>query len=305
MTFERILVNVNSMMGDQPELRQAMELAGRMQSRLTLVDVLPDVPPAARRFVSASIEQELVDHRWERLRQIAATAPSGTEVAVLRGTPGISLVREVLRGGYDLLIRAHGLEKSGTPAYGPIDMQLLRKCPCPVWLVGAGSPVPPRRILAAIDASCNDPGEADLNRAIIDTALSVRGAQDPVTLLYAWSAYGYDLLERRMSREEFQAFVAAASDAAAQDLHGFVSGLGARRADVRPVLLEGEPHEVLSQHAREHNVDLVVLGSVARTGLAGFVMGNTAERILRELRGSVLAIKPASFVSPVTLEATS
>lgn len=42
------------------------------------------------------------------------------------------------------------------------------------------------------------------------------------------------------------------------------------------------------------------MGTVARSGLAGFVMGNTAERVLQRLRGSVLAIKPPGFVSPVS-----
>jgi hypothetical protein len=43
------------------------------------------------------------------------------------------------------------------------------------------------------------------------------------------------------------------------------------------------------------------MGTVARTGIAGFVMGNTAEMMLRQLRGSVLAVKPPGFVTPVTL----
>lgn len=304
MTFKRILVNVNSMADAHPDLRQATELAASMRSRLTLVDLLPDVPESARRFVSASMEQELVDHRWERLRELAADAPPGTEVAVLRGTPVVSLVREVIRGGFDLLLRAHGLGRAQRPPYGPLDMQLLRKCPCPVWLVGAGAAAPPRRILAAIDASCNDPGEAALNSAVIDVALSVNRGGDPVAVLYAWSAYGYELLKHRMSSEDFEAYVSAASDAASHDLDRFVSGLGDRGAGVQPVVLEGEPHEVLSSYSREHQIDLVVMGSVARTGLAGLVMGNTAERILSELRGSVLAIKPAGFVSPITPEAT-
>jgi universal stress protein E len=33
--------------------------------------------------------------------------------------------------------------------------------------------------------------------------------------------------------------------------------------------------------------------------IAGFVIGNTAENVLRELRCSLLALKPNGFVSPV------
>ena len=47
--------------------------------------------------------------------------------------------------------------------------------------------------------------------------------------------------------------------------------------------------------------DLLVMGTIARTGIAGFIVGNTAERLLPRIPCSVLAIKPEGFVSPVTL----
>jgi nucleotide-binding universal stress UspA family protein len=45
---------------------------------------------------------------------------------------------------------------------------------------------------------------------------------------------------------------------------------------------------------------LVVMGTVARTGVAGLLMGNTAERVLQRLQGSVLAVKPPGFKSPIS-----
>jgi len=43
------------------------------------------------------------------------------------------------------------------------------------------------------------------------------------------------------------------------------------------------------------------MGTVARTGVPGFITGNTAESILNQLECSVLAIKPAGFVTPIEL----
>jgi universal stress protein E len=48
--------------------------------------------------------------------------------------------------------------------------------------------------------------------------------------------------------------------------------------------------------------DLVVMGTVARAGIAGMLIGNTAERVLRKLRCSVLIVKPDRSVSPVRLD---
>lgn len=53
---------------------------------------------------------------------------------------------------------------------------------------------------------------------------------------------------------------------------------------------------------KEHQIDLVMMGTVGRTGIPGFLMGNTAEMILNRIDCSVLAIKPEGFVTPVTLE---
>ena len=44
------------------------------------------------------------------------------------------------------------------------------------------------------------------------------------------------------------------------------------------------------------------MGTVCRTGVAGFFIGNTAEKVLSEVNCSVLTIKPEGFATPVTLE---
>jgi len=49
------------------------------------------------------------------------------------------------------------------------------------------------------------------------------------------------------------------------------------------------------------DVDLMIMGTVARTGIPGFFIGNTAESILSQIDCSVLTIKPPGFVSPVNL----
>jgi universal stress protein E len=65
--------------------------------------------------------------------------------------------------------------------------------------------------------------------------------------------------------------------------------------------LKGEPGSVIAEFAEAKKIDLIVMGTVGRTGLAGFIMGNTAETILRAVRCSVIAVKPEGFESPVTL----
>jgi nucleotide-binding universal stress UspA family protein len=59
---------------------------------------------------------------------------------------------------------------------------------------------------------------------------------------------------------------------------------------------------MISTSAAGLSADLVVMGTVARTGISGLIIGNTAEAILDQLMCSVLAVKPPGFTSPVKLD---
>jgi nucleotide-binding universal stress UspA family protein len=65
-------------------------------------------------------------------------------------------------------------------------------------------------------------------------------------------------------------------------------------------LVKGDAGRVIPALVVAEGINLVVMGTVARTGVAGLVIGNTAERILDAVDCSVLAVKPEGFVSPVT-----
>jgi len=67
-------------------------------------------------------------------------------------------------------------------------------------------------------------------------------------------------------------------------------------------LLKGSARKEIPALAKRLQVDCIVMGTVARTGVRGFIMGNTAETILEQIDCSVLAIKPPGFVTPVALE---
>jgi len=76
--------------------------------------------------------------------------------------------------------------------------------------------------------------------------------------------------------------------------------LGERNGGVQTVNRRGEPEGVVPECAVAGGIDLVVMGTVARSGVVGLLMGNTAERVLRNLPCSVLAVKPDGFVSPAS-----
>jgi universal stress protein E len=304
--FHSILVDVDALGKQHPALDAALELATRCHAKVKIVDVVWDVPDSARDFVTPRLEQEIVDNHREHLDRLACwrqrTVP--VETALLRGAPGIALVQEVLRNGHDLLVRAHGRDlPADSPEFGPIDLHLLRTCPCPVWLVGPRDRSRAPHILAAVDASSTRPAEQLLNRQIIDLAQTLREASGgSLTVLHAWQAFGEYVLQSRMPPQVFAEFLLRAERAAHQGITSLLDTGTKRLADVRVEVVKGEPQNVIPTAAASEHADVIVMGSMGRNGLAGIFMGNTAERVLRRWHGSVVVVKPLGFVSPVTLE---
>jgi universal stress protein E len=62
---------------------------------------------------------------------------------------------------------------------------------------------------------------------------------------------------------------------------------------------EGLPESVIESVAKNIDAELVVMGTVGRTGIPAALIGNTAEHVLDQLSCDVLALKPSGFVSPL------
>jgi nucleotide-binding universal stress UspA family protein len=176
-------------------------------------------------------------------------------------------------------------------------MELLRQCPCPVWLVARHARHRPGRILAAIRASAEEEVERMLNAKILDWALTLYRLGDAqLTILHAWTVYGASILKSHMPEEEFTDLMQTTRRAEEDALAHFVKPFAEQLKGVSLNCVYGEPEEAIARFVESHGIDVVVMGTVARTGVAGLVMGNTAERVLQRLRGSVLAVKPPGFL---------
>ena len=67
----------------------------------------------------------------------------------------------------------------------------------------------------------------------------------------------------------------------------------------RKVQSWGTPWLEIVQEAQRLRTDLLVLGTVGRSGIKGLLLGNTANRVLGTCDCNLLTVKPAGFVSPI------
>jgi len=229
----------------------------------------------------------------------------------------LEIIHEVLRNGRDLVVKT--AESGGLldRVFGSDDMHLLRKCPCPVWLVKSESPKAYHRILAAVDVDDNYPPKElntrhQLNLQILEMASSLALSEfAALHIVHAWVAIAEGMMRGGfMDRpnEEVTAYVKEEKQQYSQNLNELMNevfdklGLNALEyLNPQAHLLKGSPHKEIPAFADKIEADLVIMGTVSRTGISGFFMGNTAESILNQLDCSILAVKPPGFVTPVTL----
>ena len=318
--FKNILYVVESLSAASKGLDAVTALAITNGARLTILAVLEKLPPHIPPLISQRVEQARLKEERSALEKLCEgiAGPIEIEVKILEGTPFLEIIREVLRNGRDLIVKAARLGGGtlGGP-FGSLDKHLLRKAPCPVWLVGPGKRKPMQRVLAAVDFDDFAPPGEDvseaLNREILELALSLGIMEhSEVHVVHVWQTFQEDVMRRPDFGFTDQEIDTSVKEARLEHRHWLDRLLRKAKKWVGPKtyetvnpktrLLKGMPQIVIPRLASKLQADLIVMGTVARTGIPGLFIGNTAETILGRVECSVLAVKPPGFVTPVKLE---
>lgn len=61
--------------------------------------------------------------------------------------------------------------------------------------------------------------------------------------------------------------------------------------EVKEVLLEGYPSEEIINFAENNNMDLILMGTLGKTGLERFLVGSVAENVVRNSKVPVMVIR--------------
>jgi len=80
-----------------------------------------------------------------------------------------------------------------------------------------------------------------------------------------------------------------------------VKSVAAAGVEHLAAIREGTVHEVVRDYAREHNVDLVVVGTHGRTGVSKLMYGSVTERILKTVHTPIIVIPPEGGKVPSSI----
>ncbi|SHO59325.1 universal stress protein [Vibrio quintilis] len=289
-------------------LKQALSLARNNDAPLKVLIVCPDFPaefPGYQKDYQESI-LAVAEARVQRTRDALKLEEGAVEVSmalVSDTTPAINIIQHVLQHGHDLVIK-EAESQDNRCGLKTIDMNLLRKCPVPVWLC---RPIQHSRqhirVAVAIDPKAQEAAAESLSKRMLALSRSLADScSGELHILSCWD-YEFEAYLRgnmwiKTSDAEIdqtivrtQAEHRAALDALIQS--SGISGLHQIHH------LRGKATELIPDFAQNQNIDILVMGTVARTGLPGFMIGNTAENIVQKLNCSLMGLKPQGFVSPV------
>ncbi len=290
--------------GSRRAAKQALWLAGQVGAKVTLFhstarDEYWD--PLGKHYVVVG-EGPPVEgsEAMERLVEAFRGADVPCTLVQKYARPAIGLIAEAMRVNADLIVVGkRAKEERDGHRLGRISKKVLRKSPRPVWVVKPDHDRVAKSIVAATDLT-------PVSDKILAYAHWLAEAMDAE--LHVLHACPFEFLPSAQFQQPN--FTERNYD------HG--NRIEATRGAIEEHLKRIGAHErakihVVSQPAdlairslvEEVKADLLVMGAVSRTGIAGLLVGNTAEMVLEKVDCSILAVKPEGFVTPVELKSAS
>jgi nucleotide-binding universal stress UspA family protein len=292
-------------------LKQALSLARNNKAELKVLIVCPNFPKEMADYkgkYETSLIQQLeasIQATREAIKVSETDVPVRIEVDS-GGTPAIRIVRHVLKHSVDLIIK-EAEPKEGGKGFMAMDMELLRKSPCPVWLT---RPISHHRnemkVSVAIDPESMAPEGHDLSVRLLQLANSLAAScSGALDIVSCWHFEHEEYLRGsttgwiRISKKELDELVAKRQSEHRAALDALIHESAITGGEYRIQHIKGLPEQAIPDFIEKSGIDILVMGTVARMGIYSFVIGNTAENILQKLSCSLLALKPNGFVSPV------
>jgi len=309
MRGNNILFVSRGLADDTAALTQTIKFIGPEGGRFHALLVAPPVPDSllAYRETLAKSLRSRFDEQWRVSLGETGRPAKSIELAVdveFEAAPAVRAIALATQESVDLLAKAAD-EPHGELGFSSFDLTLLRKSPVPVWLCrGKESDHRSRRIAVAIDPLVTSAPAKALNLRLLRVAHELAAQGDSgLDVISCWDFEYENDLRRSVWLSIPEGEITQALEGADHthrmaikrviDESGIAAGFRLHRK-------RGKPSTIIPQFVKDEKIDMLVMGTVARTGIKGFIMGNTAEAILHTLTCSLIAFKPEGFVSPVS-----
>jgi len=303
-TIKRIIAVIDPTKDDQNALARSIDLAKKSGASITAFMTVYDFSYEMTTMLSGdereAMRQAVLKDRELWLKDLVSPYQNiniDTQV-IWHNRPYEAIINTVINDKYDLVIKGthqHGALKA--VIFTPTDWHLVRKCPTPVLFVKDMQWPAQGNILAAVNAVSENEQHLSLNKRIIkDAQFLCELANAKLNLVNAFPATPVNIAI------EIPEFNPGLYNESVKKHHIELTNELANEFNLTSeqcFIEEGLPEDVIPDVAKRLNSELVVIGTVGRTGLSAALVGNTAEHVIDSLDCDVLALKPDGYVSPL------
>ena len=192
--FSNILFVVNSDADDSAAFAKTVELARNNQARITVLGIIDATEETKRELAAGKspLLNSIFESKTEQVQALldaARTENLQCEMKILAGIGFIEIIREVMEHQRDLVVKSiHTTGSIVDRMLGGIDMKLLRKCPCPVWLIKSTQQQGFKEILVGLDYQPDNDLVDKLNKQLLEMSSSLALAEfSELHIIHAWS----------------------------------------------------------------------------------------------------------------------
>ncbi|MFZ7343124.1 universal stress protein UspE [Avibacterium volantium] len=304
MKFKNILVVLNPENEKQYALARAVRLVKEQKSEskvkittfMTVYDLSYEMSALLSSEERENMHQGVIEQRQKAIQPyLDKYADPNIEfhsTVVWNSNEAEAIAEEVEKNSYDLVVKYTQEEESITSLiFTPMDWQLLRKCPAPIMIVKDGDWKHQRRILVAVNVSDDEEHHNLLNNELVTLGIDLADSLERGNV-HLVTAYPPTPINMAIDLPEF-----STADYSNSIRGQYLINMKALRQkfnidEDHTHVREGFPEDVIPEVAKELGAEMVVLGTIGRTGLSAAFLGNTAEHVISKLNCNLLAIKP-------------
>jgi len=290
--LRRILVATDFSQASEEALRVALFLAKNFDSEIILLHVVPKIKDSPLNL--SELKEAVTKHLEAVGQEVEQAGVSVSNTLVVSGSPFDQIIRHAEQFDVNvILVGSTGITNGEKGRLGITAERVVRKSSKPVWVVRQGCVPEVKRILCPVDFS--DPSRRALENAIhlarnLETELTVLHVIPMLSRIYA-------PLKTLCSGKE-----ADWMKQCTRQFEVFLQGFDFSAINCSKLARQGNsPQEVLAA-AAEIESDLVVMGSVGRSGIGRVFLGGVASKVLRKMPCSVITVKSEQ---PIRLEVES
>lgn len=304
--YKKILAVIDPTTENQKALKRAIELArhsgGQITAFLTIYDLSYEMTTMLSGEEREAMRQSVINDRKQWLdEKIAETDHKDISIdtcIIWHNRPFEKIIKKVLTENFDIVIKGtHQHDKLKSVIFTPTDWHILRKCPCPVLLVKDHSWPSNGNLLTALNIGSDDDEHKALNNKLTQESIvfsSLIKANVHLVNSYPGTPVNIAIEIPEFNACEYNDTMFNHHKSAMKD-HANNFNIPLENTHVK----EGLPEDVIQSISKHIDAELVVLGTIGRTGISATLIGNTAEHVIDRLNCDVLAIKPDGYRSPL------